>query len=56
MPPEATELANEPEALAPWKAKAAAVWIGLVTLGYLGTIVTERGERIQRIVSSILSK
>jgi|GEM_PF-5137118 len=56
MPPEATELAEEADTFEPWKAKAAAVWIGLVTLGYLGTIVTERGERIQRIITSIISK
>lgn len=56
MPPETTEPANDAETLAPWKAKAAAVWIGLVTLCYIGTIVMERGERIQRIVSSFISK
>jgi hypothetical protein len=55
MPPEATELANDADNLAPWKVKAAAVWIGLVTLCYIGTIVAERGERIHRIVSSFLS-
>lgn len=56
MPPDTTGITNDPETLAPWKVKAAAVWIGLVTLGYLGTIMMERGERIQRIVSSFVSK
>jgi hypothetical protein len=53
MPPEATELANDAEPIAPWKTKAAAIWIGLVTLGYLGTIVMERGERIVKILKSL---
>lgn len=52
-PPESVETGTFDDRLSPWQAKAAAIWLGLVTLAYLGTIVVERGERILRIVNSI---
>ena len=51
-PPETAEPDTFEDRLSPWQAKAAAIWLGLVTLAYLGTIVVERGERIRRIVES----
>lgn len=52
-PPETAELAKFEDRLSPWQAKAAAIWLGLVTVAYLGTIVVERGERIRRIIVSL---
>ncbi|MBI1323928.1 hypothetical protein GC170_12195 [bacterium] len=51
-PPETVEPDTFEDRLSPWQAKGAAIWLGLVTLAYLGTIVVERGERIRRIVDS----
>lgn len=52
-PPEPAEPDTFEDRLTPWQAKVVAIWLGLVTLSYLGTIVVERGERIRRIVDSI---
>jgi len=51
--PETAETATDEDRFSPLQAKVAAIWLGLVTLAYLGTIVVERGERIRRIVDSI---
>lgn len=56
MPPETAEPEGESQCRGTWPNKAAAVWVGLVTLGYVGTIVMERGERIHRIFSAFLPK
>lgn len=54
MPPETTDdfAAAGDDTLR--KVRAAAIWIVLVTLVWFAAIVTERGDRIGRIVDSVL--
>jgi hypothetical protein len=55
-------LPDEPSAgssldgLSPRRAQVATLWILCVTIGYLGTIVYERGDRIVRILEDLVSR